>query len=729
MNTANAVSARHLVAIAGIALLPIAASALVLFDLLANGPFQWHYGRPGVAAGAIEIGLLYGLLLLAWRRFHAYAMVITGVLALLYLRRHHVDLPALAGVLYLEGVIALGGLLAKRFTPVRDEASRWLPEPLAWLLIGLSSWLVLMLVSSIAGYGQPQHLLALAAVVLLPALAVRWRSGLLARAIALQKQASHDYDWLAIAVLVWLLVLIARTNNVVGHDSLWYPLQPEQVLIGARSLFDDLGMVHTAHYTPKGWELLIAPLSVFGDFSFMTVMTVLMLPPMLLAIDAALRERRLPDTARWLGLLLAATVPAVANTALSAKPDVLAGLLASACLLVVMRMAHRRDLAGWPWLLACVVLAMGFRINVMPYLALLLAGALVWAIALRSTRRFDAAASRTDRAGLICLAIATLATLGLTARTWWLTGYPTIGPSQLTALWHWLGFELEPHIGEFEWMFPQRWREVPGAIVDWLFRPTRMEHIIVSWTGNVWLVCGAIALFMRIRWPLRGESAPAWPMWLLLAAGAVLMLAIRYYAYGGDGNYFLPAVALASAWSAAAAWQSLRTRAWQRAFTAALVLTALFQASYAFVSAGWDEPGTQPLDLDFTRSVVDTPQLRQSTLAAAGLSEIGTYLDKGGGRRRGLGFITDDPSFWLRARYESFSLIGTTRPELIKRLDRLEDYMRRYRIDFLLLPADEEKVAWDRVYPDLRPLMERYYGACEHVQDRSAVLVDLRRCS
>ena len=713
---------------------PIVIGALsVLFDIVVTGPFHWHFRQPGVLPGAIEALCLYGALLLAWQRLPRFALGITIVVGWLYLRRHHVDAPALAGWIYLEGIVAFGALFLRH----RHDAGgrRFMPPGMSSMLVGVAIWLVSMIGVSALGMGRPGHLLALAALVLLPALALRWRETLALQFGGALRESSAGERAGLLALLVWMLVLLARTNGTEGYDSLWYPLRPDLVLVGANSFFDDLGLVHPVHYTLKGWELLIAPLAQGRDFSYMIAPTVFAMAGLLWVVDVFLRDRFVAAPARVMALVLIATVPAVANSALLAKADVFAALLVVLAAVVSMRMAVLRTLAGWPWLLAISMLAFGFKMNALPYLAVILLVLVGWSVWFWRERQRSApvdprASDRGDPMGWIALVATSLAVIGFMLRTWWLTGMPTVAPSILVSLWQWLGFELRPHIGGLEWAFPQRWGDVPRLIVDWLFRPSRMPHIVVTWTGNVWFVCSLMLLASfarRTTLPRTGIAAPAWPMLIVAITGLVLAVAIRYHSRGGDGNYFIPAVAAAIALSVPALWSRFPHSVHRIALASALVVMALFQASYAFVSASWGEPGTRPFDLDFTRSVRDTPLRRQDALRADGLERIADYLSSRRDVRHGIGTVAGTPVYWLPARYESLQTFSFTRNELVNDLAALEVYVSRFGIDFVLVPKDAEGKPELTAYPVLPQLLERI-GPCAEIDDVKAVMYDLRRC-
>jgi hypothetical protein len=233
-------------------------------------------------------------------------------------------------------------------------------------------------------------------------------------------------------------------------------------------------------------------------------------------------------------------------------------------------------------------------LTAIPFMGVLVLGML--AQTLRSHRHEPECHAPNTRVSAYAFAGTLIVAGFVTARTWLLTGMPTIGPDVLFHLWSALGLHLRDPVGTLEWTWPQDWPGLPGLLVDWLFRPQTMPHIVITWPGNFWLWFAALAIAASLagRGIARRER-PVWPLVAMAATAFVLATAIGYRERGGDGNYFLaglvPGILLAA--NAAFARSEDSTR---RAMLACLPAFALFQATYSFVSAGWT-PGTRAFDV------------------------------------------------------------------------------------------------------------------------------------
>lgn len=675
---------RHVIAVGG----ALAACAIVAWGLIVPGPFDWQLSLPQTVEGGAEaILLMLALALLQAVPGQSWRLALSGAVAALYLRRHGVDAAVLLTVFYLEFAIALGAAVQRA---AGAGLPRSIEDYLRCFLLGLAAWSVSAWSLSAFGQGRALDLRYLSLLLLIPALWAR------ARPLSLHLWArSQRWAWgerALFAVLAgWMLVLYARTEVAFSFDGLWYGLRPEDVLTADGSVFDALALVSPVHYFPKLYEVFLLPLSGLGDASALSGVTILVLG--LIALTSARIAARLGIASRRAQLALGALVlslPALANAALEPKPDILCALaLLLAWLFGGDWLLQRRpgDLA---WALSAAAIALSSKLIAVPYLGLLgIALAAGWRACAPSPATTPAATSQ--RLAWIALALATTAAAFVMARTWLLAGMPTIGPDPLYKLWTMLGFHLHEPAGTMTWATPQQWDQVPGLILDWLLRPHRMEHIAISWPGNVWLwlpLCGLL-----LRNPTQHSAAPAGAYRLSGAAlalcGAVLALGWQYHARGSDGNYFIVAVVAASTLGFAFAWRCAGSARAPRASLLGIVLLfAAFQAGYAFVSAAWT-PGTRAFDLDFLRSPRDLREADEEALKSATLQDIAYFLRARDHVARAIGCAPFRPGVALPARFEDLPAITLSRPEYTRNPAAVLAYMRRFGIQYLLLPRPD----------------------------------------
>lgn len=315
----------------------------------------------------------------------------------------------------------------------------------------------------------------------------------------------------------------------------------------------------------------------------------------------------------------------------------------------------------------------------------------------------------------------------VTARTWLLAGMPTIGPDVLFKSWGLLGMHLLDPVGTLQWTWPQDWASLPGVVVDWLFRPQTMPHIVTAWMGNVWLwfaMLGAAASLLGQRIVTSGR--PVWPLAAMALTALVLATAIGYRERGGDGNYFLCGLVPGLLLAANTAFARNKDTA-RLAMLACLPAFVLFQAAYGFVSAGW-APGTRAFDLVLTRSWHDDRRLRWETLASAGLEKIGRHLKRAPKNARAVGYAAEPASLWLPARFENLLTISYSRPDFLETEAGFAGFIRDQHIDFLVLPQPAvatKDYAWmPLAVGAVAERLERKAGVVR-IDDRDYFLLDL----
>lgn len=657
--------------------------AAVAWQLLVPGPFNWSLAESAAWQGGLEAAaLLTGLALL--QRLDSTRLRLFGslLLAALYARRHAVDAPFVLCLLYLEFTLAFGAAVIRAAgapAPTRSE------DYLRAFVVGLSAWSALAWTCSAFGWGTPTALRVLTLSLLPIALWARSRP-----LVTHLWQRSHEWalrERVLFALLAgWMLVLFARANVAFSFDGLWYGFRPEYVLTADGSVFAPLGLVSPVHYFPKLFEVWLLPLSALGDPAAVSGMTVLLLGVFALTAAQLLRRLGVGSVEARLALaLLVTTLPAIANAATEPKPDIICALFVLLAMLFGGDAARSRDPAALAWAVAAGLLALSSKLIAVPYLGLLgVALALAW----WRTKPVDGETLPTSRgAAFTALALAAVAAAFVVSRTWLLAGMPTIGPDPLFRIWTLLGLSLHEPAGTLDWAQAQDWSDVPALIVDWLLRPDRLEHIMISWTGNVWLWLPLAALLLRHA-PTAPTGTARTHRWLaaaLAAAGVVLALGWRYHTRGSDGNYFIAALVPALALGVAFAWRQLTASDARRLLFAGIAVFAVFQASYAFVSASWT-PGTRAFDLVFDRSPRDARKIARAVLAEHGLTDVGEFLRVQPGVARVIGCAPFAAGVRLPARFEDLPAIALSRPGYVASLDTAVAYMRRFAIPYLLLP-------------------------------------------
>lgn len=655
--------------------------------LWGGGPFLWHIAQPSSWYGALE-ALAVGALIaagLAINRGAALALLV-GLPVLLYLRRHATDVPLLLDLIVFEIVIGLGMALRRAAGLPRPTHSI---DYLQALIAGLALWSVCAWTASALGFGSIKALRWLTLLLAIPA-AFGGHRPLCLHVWRRIREQSRGTRIAYAALATWLLVLFVRGRYAIGFDSLWYGLRGEFVLAPGDSVFEPLGLVSPVYYFPKLYEMLLLPLSALGSNSALGGLTVLLLVPLLMTCRLLMQAVAVPVGAHAGLLGLIATLPALANLAPDPKPDVPATLFVLLAALFGLAWLHTRQWIALAWMAGATALACSIKMAAIPYAGVMVLTTLIAGLRGAAAPADAAPAAAERRLAVAALVLVLVTALFVLARTFVLAGLPTIGPDPLFKLWLALGFELREPAGTLAWTQAQNWREVPALIVDWLLRPQRMPHVIVSWTGHAWLWMGLLALAAAALGLRRTAVVPRpWPLLGLVAIGLVLALGNRYLVRGGDGNYFLYALLPATILTGGAAFGRLASA--PRAFAVALACLpafATFQAGYSFVSAAWT-PGTRAFDLEFGQSWRDLRRARNRELEWAGLTGIAAYLREADGKPRVIGAVESQAMNWLPARFEDVATISFSHPDYVATHTGLRRFVDRQRIDYLIAPLPD----------------------------------------
>lgn len=678
--------------IAFVAIFVALAAIFILYtawQLAVVGPFQWHIRQPETVQGGIEalvmIAALASIQCLSNARIRLIASLVVSEI---YLRRHAVDFAVVIDLAYVEALIAIGCVAMKLQSGSLPERTF---DYLRCFVLGLSIWSVAAWGISALGLGTVVDLRVMTVVLGLSAFA--WARVTPLFVYVYRSLAQTSSRVCAAALLGWLLVLFAKTSVSFFFDSLWYGLRGEHVLVGNHGAYESLGLVTSIHYYPKLYELLLIPVSGLGNAGVITGMTLVLFSLLALTCNILLRQLGIANTSARIALTIACvSIPAISNSALDPKPDLLSCLLLMLGWVQANEFISQRRVSFALWSLACLVLATQAKLTAVPYAAAITLSTVV--AFLRSHPKpahFDANGSAGSlRLAGTAFGLALVVTAFVTARTLVLTGMPTIAPDQLFHLWQKLGFTLKPPVQTMFWFTrPVDWADAPNLAFDLLFRPQVLPHTVVYWVGNIWLWLGAIvatAAVFRMEPDAPREKVRknlcAWIAIALIASGLYLMFGVTFGTRGSDGNYYLAAIVPGVLLGAAAAWRIVSDRPWLRTmFFFCVALFAFFQAAYSFMSAGWTT-GTRRFDLHYTGGFHEYRKYVHLLMAQNGLSEIESYLRHLNHSARVVVCMQHELFTRLPARAEEIEQItgGHAEP------DRIIDFLSNYQIEYVIIP-------------------------------------------
>jgi len=666
----------------------IAFIVIPAWQLLSFGPFSWHIAQPEFQQGGAEALGLMGLLALVQQLARrSWRMILTAVISELYLRRHGVDIAIAVDLVYFELCIGLGAWAMRLTGNVQPND---IPAYLCSFIIGLCVWSVCAWMLSAFGFGSVRDLRLLTLVLFIPALSTRCRPWLFFVHERVAEMPKRQRACAAI-LLGWFLIQAARSAVAIDFDGLWYGLRGEYVLVGSGSPFISSGLVSPVYYYPKLYELFLIPVSGLGSSSAITGLTILVSSMLAAAGYEILRRLGTKDAAlRLLGVSVCMTLPAIANQMLQSKGDMLAALLLACAWLKAAEFIARRERAPLIWLFALLLLSTQARLSAVPFAVALAAATLLASMIYRKEHKTDA--PHALRLAGVALMLAIVVTALLTARTILLAGLPTVGPDQLVKLWLWLGFEFKFPAGTLQWNLAKDWTDTFPLLIDYLFRPQRLGHIVITWVGNVWIWVAVIAL-LAVGFARRRPQIPvhfAYPGMALILTGIALMFCLAFNNNrGGDGNYFMPGLLAATLLGVAAVLNVTQTLPKARQLLlVGLCFFSLSQAAYSFMSAAWTT-GTRTFDLAFNRGVRSLHHKKRAVLDNDGLVHIADYLRSRGTTAHIVGYVDYEPGYCLPGIYEGLEDISFSHRELVDDRTKFLTYVAKTNVEFLIVPHED----------------------------------------
>jgi hypothetical protein len=658
--------------------------AMPLADYFRNTTYAWEMSFTDFTQGGIEaLGLFGGFVITAMlpiRRYLKVAIYLLGSLA--YLRLHDVDLPFLFGLLWLEGMLATGAWLC----PLRMRLSSGALFTVRFVT-GISIWVLGALLLSMLHLATAKGLFWYSALLFLASTLALRKEPFSFR--ALKYLAHHDPVVAACSIYMLLaaLVLSARAVTVVEFDSIWYGLRSEWVLAPYGSIFDHLNLVTWVYYYPKLFEFLTLPSRYLIDFSFLYAINIVIYFAMGMCALAIMRLCGMRLRHAMLAAVLVMSMPAMTSMCMTAKPDMFAAyLLLVGCMFFIMGLPRGRSI----WLLGTLVavaLALSTKLIAIPFGGLLSLSALIALYRAYLTRRHHDYATPPAAHNML-LALSVMGALIFGAflfRTYHLTGLPLVGDSTVDHLFESMGFKIRnptspylPGVNDFR-------SDYLTMFYDYLFQPTALPHAAWVWPGNA----GAFMITAGGLYAALSRPRPTWSiptLWLIPIVAAGCILAISFGRIpGGDGNYYIFPVTLATLLGLGCLWQSGRP-----ARIGLWMIFPMFIGAGSYLgfllSPGAQHPGSAAFSLDLTRPPLHAAHDREAKLRDNGYWPIEQFIvSQMPGTCRGLATGDWDTLYRLSCIVENFARNGrdTDDPQSVK---ELVDYMNFARINLLIVP-------------------------------------------
>ena len=474
---------------------------------------------------------------------------------------HVVFLPMVLSALYLGFLVLAGRFLREKVFGIEDHSG----YP-ADFLLGSSAVILLFCLLSAAGAGRipvMQFICAAAGLVLYACYGAKlYRERRRKEKAADSAGRGSDrktgsfgrffYPGCYTLIFTAFLIQAGRMNIALDFDTLWYGVRSEYILAGGAGIYENPGLVGMVYVYSKGLEVLTLPLSDLASHSYLLFFT-LWLAVMGLMMVYRIARLFMGREYSVLAAALCASLPAIMNMGISAKPDIITWLLQLIMIEYFFRYListgageDRNGKGSGRGNVTLLILSAGAYLLslTMKPTSLIFSTAVfgMMGIYLIGWRRLSFRASLRHWASII-LPGAALA--GIWARTMMITGMPVT--SVFTSIFAKLGFEMKYPFATGS--LPQNWQDESNLHVllrrlwQMLLSPEGkdMGHVIIAWgTSLLFFLVLFIAVSVMMGAAEKKErggiaTAAAVIFWPFLAVNLISLVML----YQVDGNYFM----------------------------------------------------------------------------------------------------------------------------------------------------------------------------------------------
>lgn len=597
--------------------------------IIFSGSYKWQVTQPEFIQGGIEVLIFTLLMLLTLKGLSGKKAEMLLVLGAIYLSLNGVIIPFVVDYLYFEILIYIGATI----NSLKSNTKCLHRNLIENFISGISVWGAGAVICSLMNYGTINDLRIYTFFLFILCLYLSREKNYenLYQKFVEQtgKYGNGLFQAIGFSLLCMIvLMLFAKTNSAIDYDSLWYGLRPEKVLVGKNSFYDYLGFGASVYYYPKLMELLYLPISNLGDYSFLqgaNIFVFIFIIVEIVTFIDRMYDKYQTKFSLFFALVLV-SIPALGNTAATAKPDILGMffvLVALEYLYVYFKTRSGKKLAfGMLALLFCT----GTKITYFLWggIAFLIT---VLFLCINRKKIFYKDLIISDKINIVlgCICI-----LGVHYRTYKLTGY-LIYPL-LTSVFDKLGMHAKNFIS-IKRVGPRTenvtWQLILERIYNFIFDPNPLGHVIMLWTSSV--VFFVIVLYvLRLKknfLNIRKEGIESKYAITMTVVYIGVMLYYMCLMPIPDGNYFiLPIVFVSICLGKYICPKGETTGGVKHTSNLCILLFLLLHLPILFVSHSSWQYGTRAFDSELIVDNFETKTKNENAFLYNGVSQITKYV-------------------------------------------------------------------------------------------------------
>jgi len=645
---------------------------LPIYSYLFVGPFLWHIKQPEALNGIIEILAIYGLICSAYFIKNRNIKILFLILiSEFYCRRYATDLPIILIIGFFYGIYSLGELQINKLVEESGYSKKFLI--IIKMILGLSIYYC---------YISILYILSDFSIVTIRLLVIL----LIFISIYNNKNKNNISFSINVSFLKWALLSFvftiflmlfakAASPNTPNYDSMWYGLTLDRYLIGSDNIFKPQGLVAMVHYFPKVIELILIPFSGLGIGVTEIGINILLTFICIYIIAEIMRISEVKNEVICFAILLILTTPAVSHVSITTKGDILSLFyFLSGYFFYIANICYKKLFISAIALLCCA-LAVLSKISSAPYATIL------FLIIIVQIYRLFLDNKKINFKEMIILLPTFLAILFICYRAISISGLLFQTPNELVNIQNYLGLYSNFPVGGIE---ADKRVALPflNGLLAYTFFPSIFPTLLITWTGNAWLLLGAASWLFSIN---KSNNKA------LLLIGCLFPIVLFFQKtnsnHGSDGNYFIiPITCLIMYFS------SILSNSYQKHRNFFISIFSIYSLVFfiiIFVTIDWG-PGTKSFDFRLNRSVfIYGERFKNSTniLEAKGLSDYFNLMPKS---TRVIGFEGENSGSnslgWiLPIQFESLNIIAWSRPEFLLSSKSLSEFIINNRIEYIVI--------------------------------------------
>lgn len=589
------------------------------------GTFKWHIQQPESWQGMIEIAIFMGILVTILQLTKGiYKIILFWATIILYMMLNGVIIPVFIAYVYLESVKHIGYVVKGKLN-IKLSINKHIID----FVIGIIVVSFCMIIMSLLGLGTISDLTILVTILGGVSLIIDHHLQLIITDINNYVKSNNkiDINILFVFIVGIILIQFAKSNRCIDYDSIWYGLRPNQILFGENSFYDNLGMVSFVYYYPKLMELFYAPISGFQDYSFIYSFNIFVLAMLALLIYSFFKDLGIEKKMSLVGVAVIFSIPAIVGMGPTAKTDIFTCFLILTAHNILFLFLKDKNIETMILGLAIAVLSYGAKLTSLLYTTLIIITFFLIILIMHLKKKTVFREKKIHKGVSILFVITILVVLGITYRTYLLTGYPTYKTG--ANIWEKIGFNGKyPFYGSDEMGLTGikivSIKDIIKRIYSVFFDPKNLEHIIMLWTANIYIF---YLIFISI-----------FKKYINLNSVIKKMIALNALVFGGaiyylitmgvpDGNYFIvPIINLIIILISII--HTIGNKTIKKIFYMCTVLMIGLNSITMFVSHSSWKWGTRVFDFNIFKSNFETNTRNEEVFNYHGLLEIYNYLSE-----------------------------------------------------------------------------------------------------